>query len=88
MGRGHHPPKTSRGESSRRDVPNAVTMGVAPSHGITMGYVSDPFRTEEQNPTRLYSHRLQFQSFPGYVRLHIGEHRERGERFRHVLPHR
>ncbi len=26
-------------------------MGAAPSHGTTMGYVSDPFRTEEQNPT-------------------------------------
>ena len=29
-----------------------MTMGAAPSHGTTMGYVSDPFRTEEQNPTR------------------------------------
>ncbi len=25
-------------------------MGAAPAHGITMGYVSGPFRTEEQNP--------------------------------------
>ena len=23
-------------------------MGAVPSHGTTMGYVSDPFRTEEQ----------------------------------------
>ena len=28
----------------------ALAMGATPSHGITMGYVSDPFRTEEQNP--------------------------------------
>ena len=27
-------------------------MGATPSHGTTMGYVSDPFRTEEQNPGR------------------------------------
>ena len=26
-------------------------MGAAPSHGITMGYVSDPFRTEKPAPT-------------------------------------
>ncbi len=25
-------------------------MGAAPSHGSTMGYVSGPFRTEEQTP--------------------------------------
>ena len=27
-------------------------MGAFPSYGITMGYVSDPFRTEEQKSTR------------------------------------
>ncbi len=26
-------------------------MGAVPAHGITMGYVSGPFRTEDQNPT-------------------------------------
>ena len=26
-------------------------MGATPSHGITMGYVSDPFRTENRTPT-------------------------------------
>ncbi len=25
-------------------------MGATPSHGTTMGYLSGPFRTEDQNP--------------------------------------
>ncbi len=29
-----------------------MASGAVPSHGTTMGYVSDPFRTEEQNPGR------------------------------------
>ena len=28
-----------------------MTMGEATSHGTTMGYVSDPFRTEDPTPT-------------------------------------
>ena len=44
----HDVQKTSRGKSSRHDASNTMTMGAAPSHSITMGYVSDPFRTEEQ----------------------------------------
>jgi hypothetical protein len=40
-------------------------MGAVPSHGITMGYVSDPFRTEEQNPDTEGQRREQF------VRLHF-----------------
>ena len=28
-----------------------MAMGATPSHGITMGYVSDPFRTENRTPT-------------------------------------
>ena len=31
-----------------QDAIRTMTMGAAPSHGTTMGYVSDPFRTEEQ----------------------------------------
>ena len=47
MGRGQIPLKTSRGESSRRDASGTMAMGAVSFHGITMGYVSDPFRTEE-----------------------------------------
>ena len=36
-------------------------MGATSSHGFTMGYVSGPFRTEEQNPDR--GHRPQLQDF-------------------------
>ncbi len=50
--------KISRGESSRRDACATTLMRVAPSHGTTMGYVSGPFRTEEQNPTLKYIDRF------------------------------
>ena len=40
-------------DATRWDATRSATpaMGDAPTHGVTMGYASGPFRTEDQNPT-------------------------------------